>query len=111
MEDVNERRVRAGRNQSMFRFVNERIDEVVDDWGDDTDQYVCECLDTSCSEVLHGLSHDEYRQIRHDDTEFVVAPGHEQPEVEEVVDRHPRWLVVRKLGVAAKVAQDLAPGR
>jgi hypothetical protein len=58
--------VRAARNQSMFREVNERIEELASRWDYDRDgQYVCECLDTSCVAVLNGLTHDIYRQVRH----------------------------------------------
>ena len=59
--------------------------------------YVCECPDTNCTELIRGLTRDEYRQIRLDPAEFVVAPGHERIEVEEVVDRNQR-VVVRKRG-------------
>lgn len=58
--------------------------------------------------MIEGLTHDEYRQLRHDPAEFAVIPGHEQLDVEEVVDRNARWLIVRKIGVGAEIAEQLA---
>jgi hypothetical protein len=90
--DLDERR-------ALFREVNDRIHELREQWGSDqTAQYVCECPDANCTELIRGLTRDEYRQIRLDPAEFVVAPGHERLEVEEVVDRNQRWVVVRKRG-------------
>lgn len=109
MDALNDRRERAARNQSLFREINERIDELSEAWSDEDRPYLCECLDTSCTEILKGLTHDDYRQVRHDRTEFVVLPGHERLDVEEVVDRQPRWLVVRKIGAGVRVAQQFAP--
>ena len=109
--DLDAQRVRAAHNQSLFREVNERIDELVEQWvGDDSEQYVCECLNPMCAEVLHGLSREEYRKIRCDPREFVVLVGHEQLDVEAIVETDPRerWLIVRKIGVGAKVAEQIA---
>jgi hypothetical protein len=90
--DLDERR-------ALFREVNDRIHELSEHLAtDQTAQYVCECPDAHCTELIRELTRDEYRQIRLDPAESVVAPGHERPEVEEVVDRNQRWVVVRKLG-------------
>ena len=42
-------------------------------------------------------------------THFVVAPGHVVPDVEVVVRETPRYQVVEKIGVAAKVSTQLDP--
>jgi hypothetical protein len=107
--ELDDQQVHAARNQGLFREINERIDELGELWASDqTGQYVCECLDTACTEVVRGLSRDEYQQIRCDPTEFVVLPGHERLQVEDVVHRTPRWLVVRKIGTGSEVAERLA---
>jgi len=102
-------RERAARNQALFREVNERIDELNAGLAPDEREllYVCECLDPSCAEQI-AMSHQDYRGIRTDPAEFFVAPGHEVLQVEEVVDRQPRWLIVRKLGAGARLATRLA---
>jgi hypothetical protein len=101
-------RDRAARNQSLFRAVNEQIEAVSTGFEKDMpQQYVCECLDLACSELIF-LPHEEYARIRRHANEFVILPGHEDLQVEEVVAAQPRWLIVRKLGVGATVAAELA---
>jgi len=107
--DLDAQRQRAARSQSMFRRANERIDQLNSEFGnaDETRRYVCECANTSCGELIL-VPHDEYLRIRRHPNEFLVAPGHELPHVEEVVERTARWIVVRKLGLGAAVAEELA---
>jgi hypothetical protein len=49
-----------------------------------------------------------YEEIRSDPTLFLVAPGHELPEIEVVIRRSVEYQVVRKDGEAAElvVAKD-----
>ena len=37
---------------------------------------------------------------------FLVAPGHEHPELERVVERHTGYLIVEKTGTAGTVAEQ-----
>jgi len=107
-QDIDVQRERAARNQALFREVNDRIDELnekVPVLGS-TPGYICECLDTACTEII-PMPHDEYARIRRNPNEFLVLPGHEEPLVEEVVDKTHRWLVVRKLGVGGEIAEAL----
>jgi hypothetical protein len=69
---------------------------------------MCECLDLGCAEMI-PLSHLEYEQLRQEPNRFVVVPGHENAEVEEVTARNSRYLVVRKLGVGGEVAAASDP--
>ena len=106
--DLDVQRRRAGENQALFRTVNYRIDELNRRFGSsEVSRFVCECLEPACVELI-AIPHDEFERIRRNPTEFFVIPGHEVPQVEEVVHRDERWLVVRKLGVGAKVAAELA---
>ncbi len=102
-------RQRAARNQAVCRDVNDRIDELNEQLGSDDalPQYICECLDVSCGERI-AIPHHDYLRIRRNPVEFVVVPGHEDLQVEQVIDRETSWLIVRKLGVGAKVAAELA---
>ena len=47
--------------------------------------------------------------MRGDETQFVVTPGHERPEVEDVVAEREGWVVVRKRGEAAAIAAETDP--
>ncbi len=55
------------------------------------------------------LSLSTYEAIRGDPQTFIVAPGHELPEIEIVVDKRAGFTVVRKEGEAARIAEDLDP--
>jgi hypothetical protein len=104
------RQVRAARNQSLFREINERIQSLNETFGRllPMGEWVCECADDACTEHME-LTLEEYERIRRDANHFPVLPGHELPDVERVVERHERYLVVEKIGQAAAVARELDP--
>jgi hypothetical protein len=100
-------RIRAARSQSLFREVNERIVELTNTWPAEP-QFVCECEQTSCAETI-TLTAEEYEAVRSDPGCFLVALGHNVPEVEETVRRTDRYLVVRKLGKGHDLAVEFDP--
>ncbi len=103
------RRVRAAHNQSLFRRVNERIDKLNAALTvAEAPRYVCECLRLECADVL-VLSHLEYERVRSYPTHFVIVPGHEDAEVESVVQRTDWYLIVQKLGEGAEAAAASDP--
>jgi len=57
--------------------------------------FVCECSDVNCTKHL-TLSHHEYKRIHKDNDSFVVAPGHDLPEIEDVTRRTKEFWVVKK---------------
>lgn len=97
-------------NEVRFRALNERLRDRSGTWepGEGRLELVCECGDEDCTLALH-LGPQEYERVRSDETQFVVAPGHERPEVEDVVARHGAWVVVRKRGEAAAIAAEADP--
>jgi hypothetical protein len=104
------RRMRAAKNQSLFREVNERVEEIAQSFNLDSQQldFICECAHTDCVERLE-MSVREYEAIRRVPTHFAVADGHEIPDVENVVERTSRYVVVAKLGVGGELAHKLDP--
>jgi hypothetical protein len=107
---VDARTERIGRNEDLFRKVNDQIEGVNEAFGTITGtmSVLCECGKLECIEQI-DLTVDAYRELRTDPTRFAVKPGHELPDVERVVERHERYFVVEKAeGDAAKLAQDLA---
>ena len=97
---------RVGKNEAVFREVNERINDVT---RESTAEYLCECGDATCTETIQMTVFD-YEDVRSDPTHFAVLPGHEIPDVEEVVGRNEGFLVVRKkAGAAAALATELDP--
>src|SRR5215210_3656738 len=69
------RQVRAARNQSLFREVNERIETLQMGWGEPIHiEFVCECYDDACSLPL-TMKRVEYAAVRQDSLSFVVLPS------------------------------------
>ena len=52
----------------------------------------------------------EYEAIRAESTRFAVVPGHEDPEIESVIERYPGYLIVEKRDAEAQeVARETDP--
>jgi hypothetical protein len=100
---------RQGRNESLFREVNERIAELNQAFEvEGRSEFLCECSREECKEPI-SISIEEYENVRNDSTRFFVVPGHEDESVERVVERNDRFVVVEKIGEAAEEADDLDP--
>jgi hypothetical protein len=100
------RRQRAAKNQSLFREVNERIEDLAGTAMFAT--FVCECFLEQCDQSV-SLTLEEYEHIRSSSNLFFVLRGHELPELEDVVETTERYVLVRKIGVGAAVAERLDP--
>jgi len=97
---------RAARNEALFRAVNAEIRDVDRRFGVRASSFVCECADEKCILRL-SVPADVYTAARATSTRFLVAPGHEDPSLESVVDRHDGFFVVEKFGTAGEVAEGL----
>jgi len=97
-------------NEALFREVNERIEDVGTALAlDDAPmEFLCECDDPDCAEKV-SATRAEYEAIRAVATRFVVLPGHEDPDIEHVVQQTERYLVVEKEGEAAHEAEEGDP--
>ena len=96
---VGAREERLAANEALFREVNERVAELASQYvrsetGSAVD-FTCECGRSECSETMM-MTIVEYEAIRANATHFGVVPQHEQPEIERVIERHPRYFVVEK---------------
>ena len=103
---MDERGQRLGRNEIVFREVNERLRELGEGFSLVSEQaeFVCECADTTCTErVRMGLA--EYERIRSDPRWFVIVPGHEELDYERVIQEAEGYSIVEKLpGGPARMA-------
>jgi hypothetical protein len=104
---MSRREERLARNEAFFRELNERLEAVTPDSAEEL-VIVCECADEDCVRRL-TLREGEYEAIRAHDTHFVVAVGHVDAAIEDVVRRTDRFEVVAKRGLAGDVAEDLDP--
>jgi hypothetical protein len=94
---------RAGRNQALFRAINEELRAATRPQEQETFTIACECADPACVETL-DVGVERYAQIRAVPTHFIVLPGHVYPEVEDVIVDDARFQIVEKIGEAAEVA-------
>jgi hypothetical protein len=93
------REERAIRNEELFREVNLNIANLEEqagrtDW-DEPLPLVCECALTGCSVPIE-VDAGTFKRVRAEPLWFVVAPGHEQPGIESVVERREGYLIVEK---------------
>ena len=101
--------MRIGRNEATFRDVNEAIR--AGRWPGEENAPVafrCECAKLGCSRMLE-LSAVEYEAVRANPRRFFVAPGHEAPSTEEVVEVHDGYVVVEKRDEAGRIAEETDP--
>lgn len=93
------REQRAIRNEELFRQVNLRIAELQEGSHDLTLEglmpLVCECSHTGCT-VTAEIDPAIFERVRKNPLQYVVAPGHEDLDVETVVERRDAYLVVQK---------------
>jgi len=111
MEEASgERSAHAAQNQDLFRTVNERVRDLSSGFADlsHVSDWVCECANVSCTERIN-LTAEEYERVRAESADFLISPSQEHvvPEVEDVLNRHEEYWVVRKTGEAGLVATRL----
>jgi hypothetical protein len=97
---------RVGFNEATFRELNEDIEE---DSGDRV-AFRCECGRLGCNRLLQ-ISRAQYEAVRAHPRRFFLLPGHERPDVEDVVERQDDYVVVEKRGAAGAVAERTDPRR
>ena len=98
------------RNEALFRNVNEQIEDLSKTVPPDEPlmEFLCECDNRDCVEKI-SATRAEYEAVRSVATNFIVVPGHEDPDVEHIVLQNERFLVVQKEGRAAQEAEKGDP--
>jgi hypothetical protein len=104
---LDDRKRRIAENEARFRAINDRLENDVRtlDLGHEPTEFVCECGNIDCALTVE-LTLDEYRHAREDSLLFVVLPGHEIPDAEDVITRTDRYVVVRKHAEAAPIVES-----
>lgn len=104
------REERIARNEATSREINERLEDAHRRRsGDRTIRMVCECGRETCVRVI-AITLTEYDRVRANPLYFVVTKGHVVEDVDRVVDRAERYVVVAKReGTPAKVAEEEDP--
>lgn len=107
MEPELERRIAA--NEAVLRDVNEGIKR--GQWPGEEDAPIgfrCECARLGCNRLIE-LTIREYECVRADPRRFLLAPGHELPSAEKVVQSESGYVVVEKVGEAGERAESSDP--
>jgi hypothetical protein len=96
------RRRRLAENERVFRRLNGRIEELnrvaqMVEAPPHAEQaaFLCECSLSECHERIR-IGVDEYARTHATPDRFIVIPGHETGEIEQVVTRRTDYLVVVK---------------
>ena len=107
------RTTRLAKNEALFREVNERVADVTQSFGkglglgNGIDGFICECSDPLCLERVGPLTVEKYEEVRRDPRRFIIAPNHQAPDVESVVEREERyWIVEKHEGIPSEVARE-----
>jgi transcription initiation factor TFIID subunit TAF12 len=103
-------KVKRAQTEALFRDVNERIAESAERFSAPTAEFVCECADPNCTHRIETtLEHSD--EVRGEATHFLLVPGHEDTDIERVVERRgPRLAVVEKFErVVARTVRQLNP--
>jgi|SRR5579884_1805947 len=110
---MSDRARRVGENEAVFREVNERIEGLDRTFArlKTTLKVVCECGDLGCLDRFE-LDIDDYAAVRADPALFILMPGHEAPDVEDVLERRDGYVVIRKRpGEPQRIAEQTDPRR
>jgi hypothetical protein len=105
------RRRRQAENEMLFRSINERIEDLSEEFLDRGEggrayDFVCECQNTECT-VQVALTVAEYEAVRESGRQFIVAPSpdHVDMAIENVVDMSTRYWVVEKTDESGEIAE------
>ena len=106
------REERLARNEATFRELNEAIETELHARlaGPQSrlSGYVCECGRNDCTEIVR-MTIPQYEAVRRDPCLFVVCPGHELTQVEDVAHREAGYVVVRKHDDVADIVRETDP--
>ena len=91
--------------ETWFREINDRIEANALEHGSDPHVYefICECSNIDCAERI-PMTLSDYKHLRAHPARFAIVPGHEQPEIEVVVERTGFWIVEKQGSAAGFVA-------
>ena len=99
------------KNEALFRDVNERVKRIDAAQGVPEDElwdFLCECGDGACLARV-SMTIREYERVRASSVQFLVVPGHEETEVERVLEVTRRYAIVEKKPGEQTIALERDP--
>ena len=106
-----ERTERIGRNEALYRQVNERLEDLNESFEPVAGDFVavCECGKLECFEQF-AVPREVYERTRANADWFLVRPTHGEEDLERVVERHEGFWIVEKLpGEPRRLAKETDP--
>ncbi|MDX6451433.1 MAG: hypothetical protein QOH16_1482 [Gaiellaceae bacterium] len=79
--------------ENVFREINDAFLKL------DHPHFVCECSDASCAEAI-DVSPETMRRLRENRNLYVLKPAHINSDLEQLVEPHPAFAIVRKPAAA-----------
>ena len=105
---MDEREERIAKNETVLRATNrelERADQAEGATLGELIDVLCECGRQGCGGVI-SMTFVDYDAVHSQDDRFVVLRGHENPDIEQVVEERAGYLVVDKIGEAEDIAES-----
>ena len=104
------RQLGAAKTQNLFRHVNERLEAINRESNavTETVAFVCECSDERCTDQIE-MALEDYESLRSTANRFAIMRGHEQPDVEGIVEENDAYVVVEKAGAGGVLAARTDP--
>jgi hypothetical protein len=97
------RAARQAKNEALHREVNERLAKLDKQagagWAGDGElfEFLCECGAENGCDARVKMTLADYERVRAQDDLFAVVPGHENSEIERVVDQGEGYIIVDKI--------------
>ena len=96
------REERLAANEARWREINEGSRAVSDP---EPNSIFCECADRACVYRV-TIDVEAYVEVRKHPRRFIVRPGHEVPDIEEVVEQTEHYTVVEKPDEVAHIVEE-----
>jgi hypothetical protein len=103
-----ERAERIALTEAAFRIANERMAAWEEVPPDAAELFFCECSSLECRQRV-PLTRAAYEAVRARSEWFVIAPGHEVPELEEVVERGGAHWIIEKPPLVSGIVEGTDP--
>jgi hypothetical protein len=103
-----ERAERIALTEAAFRIANERMAAWEEVPRDAEELFFCECASFECRQKV-PLTHAMYENVRSHPEWFLIVPGHEVPDLEEVVQRGDAHWIIEKPDLVADITKGTNP--
>jgi hypothetical protein len=105
VDDSTERRL--AHNEALARRMNEELEALeAQSPGERSSPgwFICECSRQECTDYIVEITPSDYDRIHRHPRRFIPRPGHEDWELESIVEAHGGYVVVEKKGEAGREA-------